>query len=208
MEVDKGLGNGELVAAYLSGNKKSWDALCERYTKELIGFFANRTGNTEDAQDLTQDTLIDAMVNLRKLRNPEKFRGWLYTIAHRKLAKYFENRNKRAVYDSFDDISTDSIAETEAAYALQAPAHQQPDNQTIAKEPLEIVLNVVRHLPKSEKEVFLLKLTDPDMTLKEIARILGTSENAVKVRWHRAKNTLKTWLDIEYPEEFTDWFNG
>ncbi|MCY3720908.1 MAG: sigma-70 family RNA polymerase sigma factor [Candidatus Poribacteria bacterium] len=105
------------------------------------------------------------------------------------------------------DKKTDSIVETEATYAIQAPAHQQPDNQTIAKEHFKIVRGMVERLPKSEKEVFLLKFTDPDMSLKEIAETLRISENAVKVRWHRAKNTLKTWLETEYPEEFTDWFS-
>jgi RNA polymerase sigma-70 factor (ECF subfamily) len=207
VQIHKGLDDGELVEAYLKGDKKTWDVLCERYTKELIGFFLNRIGNLEDAEDLTQDTLIDAMVNLSKLRKPENFRGWIYTIARRKLAKWIEHKNRRTIYDSLDDISTDKIAETGVAYAFQAPAHQQPDNQTIAKEHLEIVLSVVEHLPKSEKEVFLLKLADPDMTLKEIAQTLRTSENAVKVRWHRARNKLKIWLGTEYPEEFTDWFS-
>ena len=208
MQVDKELSDGELVAAYLRGNKKGWDVLCERYIKELIGFFSNRIGNMEDAQDLTQDTFIDAMVNLSKLRKPEKFRGWLYTIARRKSAKWLENRNRRTNYDSFDDLSTDRIMETDAAYTVQAPAHQQSDNQTIAREYLEIVCSLAERLPKSEKEVFLLKLADPDMTLTEIAQTLRISENAVKVRWHRARNKLKTWLETEYPGEFTDWFSG
>ncbi len=100
----------------------------------------------------------------------------------------------------------DGVAETGAAYTVLAPAHQQPDHRAIATEQLEIVRSVAQRLPKSEKEVFLLKLADPDILLKEIAQTLGTSENAVKVRWHRARNRLETWLETEYPGEFTHLF--
>ena len=98
------------------------------------------------------------------------------------------------------------MAEPGAAYAVLAPAHQQPDNRAIAKEQLDIVRSVVARLPQLEQEVFLLKLADPDMPQKEMAQTLGISENAVKVRWHRARNRLETWLETEYPGEFSHLF--
>ena len=56
-------------------------------------FFVNKTGNREDAKDLVQETLIEAMVNLSTLQKPESFRGWLYTITRGILAKYFRDRD-------------------------------------------------------------------------------------------------------------------
>lgn len=198
--------DAQLVEAYLKGDGKAWDVLCERYRGKLLRFFINRIGNREDAADLVQDTLIAAMESIAAIHHPERFPGWIFVIAKRVRAKWLTANKKRGIYDSLDDVSEDRVAETGAAYAVLAPTHQQPDNRAIAKEQLEIVRSVAERLPQSEKAVFRLKLADPGMPLKEIAQTLRTSENAVKVRWHRARNRLETWLETEYPGEFTDLF--
>ena len=168
------MSDGELVEAYRKGDKKAWDTLCKRYTDKLFRFFVNETGNHEDARDLVQETLIEAIVNLPTLQNPESFKGWLYRIRRGILAKYFRDRYKCGIHEPIDD----SVLETGVPYA--APGDQQPDNLVIAQEHLEIVYNMVERLPESEREVFLLKLADPEMPQKEIAGILGISVSAVK----------------------------
>ena len=190
----------ELVERYRAGDKNAWNILCKRYSKKLFEFFKRRVGNYEDAKDLAQDTLIEAMVNLSQLRNPESFRGWLYEIARGILAKYFRDRHKWGIHEPIDD----GVLETRAPYA--APRDQQPDNLVIAQEHLEIVRSLVDQLPESERKVLRLKLDDPDMTLKAIAEALGISVSTVKVRKHRATKKLQKWLTEEYPGEFTYLF--
>ena len=194
------MSDGELVEAYRRGDKKAWDALCQRYTSKLFRFFVNNTRNPEDAKDLTQDTLIEAMVKLAILRKPESFWGWLYSIAHGILAKYFRDRYKRGIHEPIDD----GVLETRAPYAV--PREQQPDNLVIAQERLEILHSMVEQLSESEREVFLLKLADPEMPQKEIAEILDISVDAVKTRWRRGKRNLRERLEAKYPGEFTYLF--
>lgn len=200
MGVGRRLSDGELVEAYQNGDKSAWDTLCKRYTDKLFRFFVKKTGNSEDAKDLTQDTLIEAMVNLSTLRNPESFRGWLYKIAEGILAKYFRDRYKWEIHEPIDD----GVLETRAPYA--APRDQQPDNLVIAQEHLEIVYNMVERLPESEREGFRLKFADPEMPQKEIAKTLGISVDAVKTRWRRGKQNLRKRLEAKYPGEFTYLF--
>ena len=188
------------MEAYRNGDKNAWDTLCNRYTEELFRFFVNKTGNHEDAQDLVQETLLEAMVNLSALQKPESFRGWLYTIAHGILAKYFRDRYKRRMDEPIDD----GVPETKASYA--APTDQQPDNLIIAQEHLEIVQRLAEQLPKSEREVFRLKFANPEMPQKEIAKTLRISVDAVKTRWRRGKQTLRKQLEAKYPGEFTYLF--
>ena len=198
--------DAQLVEGYLDGDGKCWDVLYERYSGKLLGFFINKIGNREDAADLVQDTLIEAMESIATIQHPERFPGWIFTIAWRVRAKWLTANKKRGIYDSLDDVSADGVAEPGTAYAVLTPAHQQPDNRAIAKEQLDIVRSVAARLPQSEREVFLLKFADPDMPLKEMAQTLGIKVEAVKVRWHRARNRLETWLETEYPGEFTDLF--
>ena len=188
------------MEASRKGDKNAWDTLCKRYTGELFQFFVNKTGNREDAKDLTQDTLIEAMVNISKLEKPESFRGWLYEIARGHLAKYFRDRDKWGIHEPIND----GVLETRAPYA--APTDQQPDNLVIAQEHLEIVQRLGEQLPKSEREVFRLKFADPEMPQKEIAKTLGISVDAVKTRWRRGKQTLQKQLEAKYPGEFTYLF--
>ena len=188
------------MEAYRNGDKNAWDTLCKRYTGKLFRFFVNQTGNREDAKDLAQDTLIEAMVKLSTLQKPESFRGWLYRIAKGHLAKYFRDRYKWGIHEPIDD----SVLETRAPYT--APRDQQPDNLVIAQEHLEIVQSLGKQLPKSEHEVFRLKFADPEMPQKEIAETLGISVNAVKTRWRRAREKLREQLEAKYPGEFTYLF--
>ena len=100
------------MEAYRNGDKNAWDTLCNRYTGKLFRFFVNKTGNREDAQDLVQETLVEAMVNLSALQKSESFRGWLYTIAHGILAKYFRDRYKYGIHESIDDGVLETRAPT------------------------------------------------------------------------------------------------
>ncbi len=188
------------MEAYRKEDKNAWDTLCQRYTHELFEFFNGKVRTREDAKDLTQDTLIEAMRNISQLKKPESFRGWLYKIAHGHLAKYFRDRRKWWISEPTDD----GVLETRASYA--APTDQQPDNLVIAQEHLEIVRRLGEELPKSEREVFRLKFADPEMPQKEIAKILGISVDAVKTRWRRGKQTLRKQLEAKYPGEFTYLF--
>ncbi|MYB94602.1 RNA polymerase sigma factor [Candidatus Poribacteria bacterium] len=194
------MSDGDLVEAYQNGDKSAWDTLCKRYTDKLFRFFVNETGNHEDAKDLVQETLIEAMVNLRALQNPESFRGWLYRIRGEILAKYFRDRYKSGIHEPIDD----GVLETRTSYA--APRDQQPDNLVIAQEHLDIVHSMVDRLPKSEREVFRLKFADPEMPQKEIAKTLKISVDAVKTRWRRGKERLRGQLEAKYPGEFTYLF--
>jgi len=203
---DDSWNDAQLVEGYLDGDGKCWDVLCQRYGGRLLGFLINKIGNREDAADLVQETLIEAMGSIATIHHPERFGGWLFTIAQRVMAKWLEANKKRGRYDSLDAVSEDGVAERGPAYAVLAPVHQQPDARAIAKEQLYIVRSMAKRLPRSERAVFLLKLANPDMQQKEIAKTLRIKVAAVKVRWHRARNRLKTWLETEYPGEFTHLF--
>ena len=100
------------MEAYRNGDKKAWDTLCKRYTDKLFRFFVNQTGNREDAKDLAQDTLIEAMVNLSTLRNPESFGAWLHKISDGILAKYFRDRYKWGIHESIDEGVLETRAPT------------------------------------------------------------------------------------------------
>lgn len=204
MNFDENRSDAELVQGYLNGDKGAWNVLCGRYRNRLIGYFINKGVNPDHSEDLAQDTLIEAMVKLPNIRNPNAFGGWLFAIARGVMAKWFTQESNRAPHVSLESgMSNDGLAETGAAYSLAAPAHLQPEERAIAKEEKNIVLGLIARLPKSQREVLQLKAADPDMKLEDIADALGIQLNAVKLRLHRARKTLAARLKAEYPGEFT-----
>lgn len=208
MKFDEDWSDAELVEDYLNGDESAWDVLCERYRNRLIGYFINKGVNPDDSEDLVQDTLIEAIVNLSNLRNPDAFGGWLFSIAQGLMAKWFYQESRLPPHESLEGGTyKDGLSEPRAAYFVAAPAHRQPEEQAIAREERDIILDLIARLPKSQREVLQLKASDPDMKMEEIADALDIKLNTVKLRLHRGRKTLATWLEAKYPGDFTHWIS-
>lgn len=208
MKFDEDWSDAELVEDYLNGNESAWDFLYKRYGYKLNGYFINNGVNFADAEDLAQDTLIEAIVKLSNLRNPDAFGGWLFSIAQGLMAKWFSQENRLPPHESLEGGTyKDGLSEPRAAYFVAAPAHRQPEERAIAREERDIILDLIARLPKSQREVLQLKASDPDMKMEEIADALDIKLNTVKLRLHRGRKTLATWLKAKYPGDFTHWIS-
>lgn len=75
----KGRPDGELVAATLGGDRAAFEALLDRHV-DRVRLLAARMLGPEDAEDVVQETLLQAFLGLDRLRNPDRFGSWLYGI--------------------------------------------------------------------------------------------------------------------------------
>ncbi len=192
--------DAELVQSYQSGNKAAWDTLCSECGRRLAQFFYNGgIGNPEDVADLVQDTLLAAMENIRTIRKPERFNSWLFTIANRKKAGWFENQKKRESYEPAGGVSEDEFVETDVK---SASAYLEPERITIHNEYMEIVRRLMEQFPQTQKDAILLRATG--MPYKEIAKQLKIKEGNVKVQLNRGRKELKALLKAKYPDDYTD----
>ncbi len=69
-----------LIRATLHGKVDAFGTLACRYQRELVACARHLTGSAEDAEDLAQEALVKAYQDLRTLREPGKFRAWVFTI--------------------------------------------------------------------------------------------------------------------------------
>ena len=175
----------------------TFEILYHRYEGPLLSFFYRRVDNWETAQDLVQETFMRVHQNLSTLRNPKSFSSWLFSIAHQLVAANF-----RQVGTKFEFTSIEGNPE---AYLVDLE-HRSPIYRIIAKEQMAIVYALAHRLPKSEQDVFDLKLANPKMPLDEIAATLDIALSATKVRLHRAKKRIRNWIKAEYPGEFDNIF--
>ena len=84
----------ELIYSILAGDEAAFSTLVKKYQKSVHALAWRKIGDFHIAEEITQDTFLQAHKKLASLKNPSQFPGWLYVIADRLCKAWF--RKKRA----------------------------------------------------------------------------------------------------------------
>ena len=157
-----------------AGCAASFEQLVALYTPRLLRFLERRTGSRHDAEDLVQETWARAYRYLYRFEGGRSFAAWLWTIAARLDAS---RRRKKALplAEWSDDVAA---AEPDAAQQLAA-AETGPGLWALAE----------RVLRPAQREALWLFYVE-EMSVKEVAKILGQTTISTKVLLHRARRRL------------------
>lgn len=173
----------QLIRQILSGDDEAFTALVGRYQKSVHALTWRKIGDFHLAEEITQDTFLQAYKKLATLRNPNQFAGWLYVIANNLCKRWIQKKK----------LSTQSLEGTpmveieNASYKRYVSEQRETDN---AEHHHEIVKKLLQRLPESERTVLTLHYLG-EMTAKEIGRFLGVSVNTINSRLRRAKKRLQ-----------------
>src|SRR5947209_4353417 len=153
--------------------------LYRTHVRDVYSYSYYRTANHHDAEDLTEQTFLQAYRHFDRAQreaNGRPLRPWLIRIAHNLAANYYRDRSRRPQ------------AQLEDAAVVSAPH----DTETIVegREELEAVLAGVASLSDDRREALIMRFA-LGMDNREIARTLGRSEGATKVLLHRAIKQLE-----------------
>ena len=94
----------QLIHSILSGNDEAFSILVKKYQKSVHALVWRKIGDFHYAEEITQDTFLQAYKKLSTLKNPNQFAGWLYVIANRLCLNWL--RKKKPAIQSLDDTST------------------------------------------------------------------------------------------------------
>jgi RNA polymerase sigma factor (sigma-70 family) len=185
--------DNELIDLARQGDKEAFGVLTHRYllpTRRL----AMRLVSREDlAQDLAQEAVMQAYLSLDRLRQPERFKSWLYGIVLNLCRSHIRRRE-------FSMFSLEAVMEGRPQFALPLYDLPLPPERAAEENELQaIILGAVNALTPRDRDAILL-FYYARLNLREIAVIQGISFNAVKVRLHRARQRLKEILLAKYPE--------
>ena len=148
----------------------------EREQEALRGFLlALCCGNKGDADDLAQDSLVKAYLSLAGYQDKGKFRSWLFKIAHN---TFLNHKASCRTMESIDEART-LIGGTEADSSFE---HQD-------------LYLALRTLPPKERSAITLYYMN-GYSIKEIATITDTSQDAVKQQLSRGRDKLKARLQL------------
>ena len=172
-----------LIAACQQGDSTAFRRVFEIYRDRVYGLCRNMAGNAAEAEDLTQEIFIRAFGNIASFRAESAFGTWLYRIAaNRCLA---ETRRNRPHFASMEEM-----AERNAVPMFAGP---NPEEQLVDKELAQRVEAAIAALPEKQRLMFVMG-TQLGMRYREIGEIVQCSEDAVKVRIHRARKRVRDHL--------------
>ena len=159
----------KILESIRCGDIGAFTTIIERYQLPLTGYLYRLTGNWETAKDLAQDTFIQAYKSIPNTYFRSSFKAWLYKVATN-AGKKFLQHNNHAV-----DISVEMIARGKIRAGAWNPGNVIEDMHI-----RETLLRV-----KKERRVSLLLHFWEGLTYREIAGIVGASEEAVRKRVSR-----------------------
>jgi RNA polymerase sigma-70 factor (ECF subfamily) len=168
---------------------RDFTELYRTHLRDVYSYAYYRIGNHHDAEDLTEQTFLQAYRHFaRALResNGRPLRPWLIRIAHNLAANYYRDRSRRPQ------------TQLEDAGVISAPH----DTEVLVegREELKEVLEGVSKLPDDRREALIMRFA-LDMDNREIARALGRTDGATKVLIHRAIKQLQEGLKEGAPSE-------
>jgi RNA polymerase sigma-70 factor (ECF subfamily) len=153
--------------------------LYRAHLRDVYSYAYYRIGNHHDAEDLTEQTFLQAYRHFERAMaesNGRPLRPWLIRIVHNLAANYHRDRSRRP-QTPLDDAGP--VAEPHGTEELVE-----------GREELHNVLAGVANLPEDRKSALIMRFA-LDMDNREIARALGRTEGATKVLIHRAIRQLE-----------------
>jgi len=159
--------------------------IIKHYQNDIYRFCFYRVKSKMDAEDLAQDIFIKAFKRIDSLKEPEKFKAWLYRIALNRIKDFYRSR-KSFRFSDFILSGFNRSGESNNKTWEPEPFEKETISGRIEKKEFwEHVSGFTSLLSKMEKDVFLFRFFD-GMTLKETAEIMKKSESTVKTHLYRA----------------------
>jgi len=168
-------------------NPETFGLLYERYVGRIYNYIYYRTGNHQDAEDLTARTFYRALKHMSGyVDRGAPFSAYLYRIAHNVVANWHRDTSRRQI------ISLDELV-------MGTLKRDGPASLAEEREEQDLLLQVVHRLPPERQKLLILKFVE-QMRNVEIAEVMGRTEGAIKSLYHRTLVALR--------EELTQVQNG
>jgi len=174
----------ELAKQARDGNRRAFEQLIDRYQGDIHRMIFYRIRARMDAEDLTQDVFVRAYRSISRLREPERFRSWLFTIAVNRVNDYLRKKRIRSIFKSSDEGI--DIQPAVADFENRPEALEQVLKEDFWRH----IERIAKKLSKMEREVFMLRFLD-NLNINEIAQTLKKSESTVKTHLYRALAKFK-----------------
>jgi RNA polymerase sigma factor (sigma-70 family) len=171
--------DAELVLLSLNGNRDAFGRIVEQYQSLICSLAYSNTGSLAQSEDVAQETFIIAWKQLRQLREPQKLRSWLCSIARSVISRALRQETREPVHGA---EMLDTAHETLAPDLI-------PVERAINREEEAILWRSLAQIPDIYREPLVLFYRD-QQSIASVAEKLELSEDAVKQRLARGRKLL------------------
>ena len=169
--------DGELVTRYLAGDRRAFDELVRHYQRPIYQVAYRYLRSEADAKDLTQRTFLKVYGALPRFRAEASFRTWIYRIAINLCLNELRDRRRGEANDRPEVIDEATVP---------APDIESLDDQARGAW----LRRAIASLPPKQRMVLELRIYD-ELPFREVAELVGSTENAAKVNFHHAVKRLR-----------------
>lgn len=160
------------MARVAAGDMAALGTLFERFKQPLFRFLYRLLRQTAPAEDLLQEAFLRVYDRRRHYKPGMRFATWLYTIAYHLAV---DSLRREARCEIRDDLDAELAA---------------PHDDYSRAETARAVRDALAELPAEQRTVLILREYE-GFSYREVARIVGCSEEAARVRGHRARQALR-----------------
>lgn len=158
----------------------AFNQLMQKYQKKVYYIIRRMVLNHDDANDITQDVFIKCWNKIAEFRGDSQLYTWLYRIATNETINFL-NQKRRKMFMPFSKI------ENKLSHFIDESTNFSGDD--IQKKLQKSLLK----LPDKQRLVFNLRYYE-EMEYKEMSKVLGTSEGALKASYHHAVKKVEKYL--------------
>ena len=173
------------MLAYQQGSEAAFDRIVEAYSGQVFSLFTRFLGPVAEREDLVQEVFLRVIRARERWEPKARLSTWLYRIAFNLSV----NRSQRRT----PEVSMDLDAGGEERREFDDPAAVQPSEALERGDVVSAVQAAIAELPEAQRMALVLARFE-ELSLAEIAVVLGSTEKAVKSLVHRAREALRARL--------------
>jgi RNA polymerase sigma-70 factor (ECF subfamily) len=188
---EENAGEPELLARLRAGDPQAFEHLVRTYAGRLLAVARRLLRDEEDARDAVQEALLSAFKALPRFQGGSQISTWLHRIVVNAALMRLRSRRHEPEVPAEDlmprFLEDGHRADPERDWSLDV--HQRLEREEVRAR----VRRCIDQLPETYRTVLILRDIE-EMDTAQAARVLGVSENAVKIRLHRSRQALRTLL--------------
>lgn len=169
-----------LILDAKNGDREALNILIENYWQPIYRLVCYKVGNSEDAQELTQDTFLRAFRSLERYQDTgASFKTYLGRIALNLVTDFWRKKGRAPqIVDiaEYQEPLSDSAA--------------KPDEAAISAEQQQEIVGLISSLPNDQRQAVELRIV-AGLSVREAANIMGKTEPALKMLQQRALKNLR-----------------
>jgi RNA polymerase sigma-70 factor, ECF subfamily len=172
----------QIISGCLEGKRKAFTRLFEVYAPVMMGVCMRYSKNRIDAEDVMQDGFIKVFSQIHKFRREGSFEGWIKRIMINAAIDNYQSNLKHAFHEDVTESLPSSLI-----------ADQDGTDDDLPEElqiPHKKLMEMIQELPDGYRMVFNLYAIE-NFNHKEIATLLGISENTSKTQLFKARKALR-----------------